>query len=128
VGRRDSAATSPICMFSMLLINRASTCCIAEVRRLTSSWYSEHKDFFLASFRKLCLIMLLLAYLLTYFIYCIYLLYLFTYVLYLLALFTYVIYLLYLLNVFTYVLYLLTLFTYVLYLLYLFTLFIYLCT
>jgi len=71
VGRRDSAATSPTCLFSKLLLNRAFTCYIAGVRGLSSSWHSEHKVFFVAFFRKFSLSLLLayLPYLLTLFTY-----------------------------------------------------------
>ena len=68
MGRRDSAATSPTCVFSTLLLNRASISCVAGVRGLSSSWYSEHKVFFSASFHKLCLIVVA-ACLLTYLLY-----------------------------------------------------------
>ena len=85
MGRRNRAATSPTCVFSALLLNRASTCCIAGVRGLSSSWwYSEHKVFFLASFRKLCLIVVaacLLAYFLYLLMYFTYFIYLLTYLL-----------------------------------------------
>ena len=145
VGRRESAATSPTCLFSTLLLNRASTCCIAGVPGLSSSWCSEHKTFFLASFRKLCLIVVatcLLTYLLYLLMYSTYLLYLLTCFIYLrtlliyftlltcfIYLLTFFIYLCTLLIYFTYLLtYMLYLLTYFTYLLYLLTCFIYLCT